>query len=682
MADDDEVGEGAALPVANRLRDLDRRGRWVAAAIALLLVLVPLVAAGVNHGRWEPQGDDALIELRARDVGTVRNPLVGQPSTSGSYGEQADNVAHPGPLGFIVLAPSVRLLGEVTGTLLAAALVAAASMLAVAWILFRQLGPRGGAAGAILVSLAAFSAGAAGLVDPLSSNFGRMALLAATVGVWAILCGDLRIAPLTVAFWSFAAQQHLSVLPAAAVVAGAGLAGAAFWIWRSPAGERLKQLAWLGGAVAVGVVLWAPVWWQQLTGSPGNLTALARYSGDSQRQDLGLRSAFSQVSSVLGPRPFLGRSSPKGWDLVAHRSTPGVLLTFAVVGAILVVGGWWRRREPKLIAAIAMVGVIAVAGIVTGTNIPDSPEQGRLNFFHWAFALSFFELLIIGWLIARLAPVVTPKLTHGRAITAGVVAIVVIAAVMVTPLVVHRQSDRLGQPIAAPVIRKLEHQLRRVPLLRQQSGPDGPGGVVGPMQGPILVLVNGDDRYIQVGDTVGARLTVDGVPIVFPPSSAGFVHPHRLADPCNVGGALVLSLVRGDLKPPPGTQIASVDAAPTLDRKALARLKAQAKGAHVDLGPELTAALDALPGDQGALVGATIGLRLGSRTDEVLLVRSNLDLLIDHPIASPKLDRADLVALRDSLPDGATTVVATKITAHLLTPEQLRAFRPDLTEAC
>ena len=112
----------------HRLRDLDRRGRIAAGVLALLLVLIPLVAAAANHGRWEPQGDDALIELRARDVATVRNPLVGQPSTSGTYGTDTANVAHPGPLGFVVLAPGARLFGEVWGILLSTAAVAAASL--------------------------------------------------------------------------------------------------------------------------------------------------------------------------------------------------------------------------------------------------------------------------------------------------------------------------------------------------------------------------------------------------------------------------------------------------------------------------------------------------------------------------------------------------------------------------
>ena len=664
-----DLGGRAELPPVHRLRGLTARGRAAAVALGVLLALVPLIAAAVNHGRWEPQGDDALIELRARDVFTDRNPLVGQPSTSGSYGEKAENVAHPGPLGFVVLAPSTRVLGPVAGTLVAAAAVSAASMLAVAWLLFRQLGPRGGAAGAALAALAAFSAGAAGLVDPLSSNFGRMALLAASVGVWALLCGDLRTAPLTAAFWTFAAQQHLSVLPAAAVLGGVGVLAAAVWVGRLRGPGRRQALAWAGAALAVGLVLWAPVLYQEVTGDPGNLTALSHYSGDGQREDLGPRSALNQLANALGPRPFVGRSSPKGWDLVAHRSTGGIALTFLAVGAVLALGSWWRRKEPKLLAAVAMIGVLSIAALVTGTNIPDSPEQGRLNFYHWAFAISFFLLLVTGWLLARLAPVVTPRLRHGRPATAVAVSAVVIAGTAITPLVVQRSSDRLLQPLPAAAVADLIDQL------------ESSDALVG-VSPPMLVLVNGDDRYIQVGDTVGARLAVDGWPVLFPPSSKGFVHPDRIADPCAVQRALVISLVRGDVAEPPGTKAADVDAAPTLDRAALDRLIEQAYGVPVEFGPDLQAALDALPGDQGDLIGATIAFRLGFRPEEVLLARFNLDLLIDHPIAEPALDHDDLVALRGSLPDGAATLVAEDLTAHVLDRHQLEQFRPDFFEGC
>jgi hypothetical protein len=112
-------------------------------------------------------------------------------------------------------------------------------------------------------------------------------------------------------------------------------------------------------------------------------------------------------------------------------------------------------------------------------------------------------------------------------------------------------------------------------------------------------------------------------------------------------------------------EIARVDGAPGLDRAALARIEEQAASAPVEIGPDLEAALAALPGDSGAFIGATIAFRLGERTQEIVLVRDTLQLLIDHPPASPSLDRDDLVALRDSLPEGAGAVVALELTAHL-----------------
>ncbi|MCU1357129.1 MAG: hypothetical protein JWM89_2547 [Acidimicrobiales bacterium] len=658
-----------------RLRDLDRRGRIGAAVVALLLVLIPFVAAAVNHGRWIPQGDDALIEMRARDVGTSRNPLVGQPSTSGSYGERAENVAHPGPIEFELLAPSVRLFGPTTGFLLVTASLVAACLVVSAWAVFRQVGPRGGSLAAVLLALGCFSAGAAGVVEPISSNIGRFPLLAGAVLVWALLCGDLRLAPLAVVVWSFAAQQHLSVLPAGAVVAGVGLVGAAWWVVRGdPDGglSRRAQLGWLGGAVGAGIVVWSPVLWQQLTGHPGNLSALASYSGDPARQDMGLRSAAGQVAHVLGVPPFLGRSSPRGWDLVAHVGTPQLVLTFVVAGALLAAGAWWARADRRIVAAVAMVGALAVAGLVTGTNIPDSPEKGRLAFYHWAFALSFFELLAVVWLVARLAPIVAPKLVHGRRSTAFGVTVAVLVGVAATPVVADRASDRLNQPIATTAIRALVADVRSSPALRR-------------VRGPLLVLVDGDDRYIQVGDTLAARLLAAGVDARLPTSSKGFAHPDHLLDPCRIDHAdhvLVVSLVLDVPTTVPGQTLAAVDAAPSLDADALGRLVAASAGAHVEFGPKLERALGALPGDQGSLIGSTLAFRLARTPLSVLLNRANLDLLIAHPLASPTLRHADLVALRDSFPDGATTVPATGLEAHLLTRAQLARYRPDLLANC
>ncbi|MBA3280900.1 MAG: hypothetical protein H0U29_01590, partial [Acidimicrobiia bacterium] len=652
----------------HRLRDLDSRSRLLAAVLALALLVVPLVAAAVNHGRWIPQGDDALIELRARDVGTARTPLVGQPSTSGNYGEGGDNVAHPGPAEFFLMAPGVRILGPVTGAFLTTALVGAASLLTVAWVLFRRLGPWGGALGVALGALVAFSSGAGGLVDPLSSNAGRLPLLATAVLVWALLGGDLRLAPLAVLAWSYAAQQHLSVLPATAVLAVAGLAGAAWWVVRGdPDGllSRRKQLTLLAGAVGVGVVVWAPVLVQQLTGDPGNLSALAGYSGDSERKDLGLRSAIDQVSHVLGFPPFIGQTNPSGWDLLERRSATLVSLTLGVVAVVLAAGAWWRRAERGLVAAVVMIGVLAVAGLVTGTNVPDSLEQSRINFFHWAFVLSFFELLVLVWLVARVAAHVSPRLTQARPIAGVVAAIVVVVAVAAAPLVIDRSNDRLPQAVATPALTELHETLRSSDVLARARG-------------PLVVMVNGVDGFVQVGDTVGVRLIADGYDVRFPPGSRGGVHPDRLLEPCRAANVLVVSLMLSDVVEPPGRELARVDSAPDLDRAALERMVRAAEGVDVELGPTFEAALEALPGNQGQNIGLSLDFRLGQIPERLLLNRLNLDLLIANPIQSPRFDPADLEAVRDGLPPGASNLVAEQITVHLLTPEELGVWQPDL----
>ncbi len=262
----------------------------MAALLAVVLLAAPLREVVVEMPRWSPFGDDALIELRARDTGTSRTPLVGQPSTSDAYGSDSVNVAHPGPLGFYVLAPGVRLLGATAGILVATMLVTLVSVVVAAWVVFRQAGPRAGAVGAVLLAGAMWTAGGAGLVDPLSSNFGRFALIATAVLVWALACGDIRLLPLTVGFWSFAVQQHLSVLPAGAALAGAGAIAVVVVAVRARSSGRpavLRVMRWVAVAVGVGLVLWAPVIGEELRPDRGNLTLLANYSEDLARVDLG-----------------------------------------------------------------------------------------------------------------------------------------------------------------------------------------------------------------------------------------------------------------------------------------------------------------------------------------------------------------------------------------------------------
>jgi hypothetical protein len=431
------------------------------------------------------------------------------------------------------------------------------------------------------------------------------------------------------------------------------------------AADRRDQLRWAGLGVAVGLVAWSPVLLEQLRHDPGNLRALARYSGDDARVDLGLRSALGQVARVLA-WPFLGRSGVEGWDLVEPPGA-GVWLAAGAVVAVLAGGAWWaRRRAPDLTRLVLVAGALAVAGVLTGTNVPDSPEQGRLNFFHWAFALALLQLLALAWLAAEVLRSRTDRLAP---VPAGVAAAVVVAALALAPLALDRHADRLAQPVPRATVDALVDAVLADDRLATRDG-------------PLLALVAGDDRYVQVGDTLRVRLRAAGRDVRFGPDSAGFVHPDHQLDPCRADGALVIALGLGAPADLPGRRLAAVEAVPGVDLAALDRLAAAARGTRFVAGGDLDAALAALPGDQGGLLGAVLALRLGSDPIDVLRTRATVELLRDHPPTSPRLDPGALDALAASFPDGVDALPATHLSIHLLDRAELAALRPDLTASC
>jgi len=137
------------LPTVHRVRDLGPRDRLIALALGLVPLVAPVSAAARQFGTWSPAGDDALIEIRARDVATSQRPLIGQPSSSSLYGKRERNAAHPGPIEFYLLAPAEWLLGGGMGMLSTIAVISGASVVIAAWAVFRQLGRGAGLAAAV-----------------------------------------------------------------------------------------------------------------------------------------------------------------------------------------------------------------------------------------------------------------------------------------------------------------------------------------------------------------------------------------------------------------------------------------------------------------------------------------------------------------------------------------------------
>lgn len=395
----------------HRLRDLDRSGKWVAAALAAALLLAPLLAFARYAPDWIPSGDPALMGLRALDVGTSSTPVMGQPSFSGVYVED-HLVRHLGPTHFYVMAPFVRAFGAPIGMLLVSLLIVGSSLLVAAWAVFRQLGPTAGTVAVVMLGAITFTTGAASLVNPVSSNIAGYPFLCSTVLLWCLLCGDLRLLPLTTGVVSFTAQQHLSVLPAltvATITCGAGLL---LFLRRNPTARR-HRARWSGLAAIVGLGLWLPVFFQQMLGNQPNLSELVTFSTHDDRPTLGFGTATRQVVHVLGLPPLLGQTNLDGQWLFAEVSAFTWATAGLVVAASLVAGWRWRRSDrhrfrfedpapeaesgstSRRAALVVMAALLAVAGLLSGASVPEGIEQYRLVFYHWALALAFFVSLTL-----------------------------------------------------------------------------------------------------------------------------------------------------------------------------------------------------------------------------------------------------------------------------------------------
>ena len=212
-------GPGVPSEHPYRLRDLPGRERWVAGALILVMLAPFVLSVGrAIQADWYPLGDNALISLRAQEVSKADFPLVGQPSTSHLYTE--NRIAHPGPIEFYWLAAPQRLLGPALGTILAMSALYFSAVLVTAWIVFRRAGPMPGAVACVALAGVLSASGGALLIDPLSSNAGGLPLLVLFAGAAGVAQGDVRLLPVTVAYGSWVAQQHLAiVLPAVVLVA-------------------------------------------------------------------------------------------------------------------------------------------------------------------------------------------------------------------------------------------------------------------------------------------------------------------------------------------------------------------------------------------------------------------------------------------------------------------------------
>lgn len=652
-----------------RLRDLSPRGLVVAGLLGLALLLAPAVALVHFLPDWGPTGDNALIALRAYDVGTARTPLTGQPSFSKYYGgDEHVSVDHPGALHFYLLAPFVRVLGPVVGMPLVSALVAGGVALTVAWVVFRQLGPRAGVIASALMALLMFARGAGPLTDPLSSIFSGYLLLATAVLVWALLCGDDRLLPLTAGVISFGVQIHLAVGPTMTLLAATAVAAVATLWWRAGIRHdlevRRRALRLVGVTAGVAALLWLPPIVQQLFGNAPNLSALWEYVTDSGRDDLGGSVARDQLAHVLGWPPLWSDTQLDGRDLLQPTS-PGTRWTAALTLAGLGLGGlWWRLRaratsdcrvgtgvHRRSLLAL-MVGVLVVAGYVNGSNVPVGVEAYRLEFYHWIWPLSFFVALAavllaadVGrWLVGHASRRSLSRLQPSRRTldlvwtfgVGGVVALMVALPLANTQL--DRRSNTLNFGMSTDLPRQVYGSLADQVMEQRDDIPSN-----------VMLATRGGFVIGQHHAALALQLENRGLRVWHPQLNTGYVADGRIMDRDDVDAALVLRLgddprTRG--RDGVGRQIARHETHPEMDIDAWADLVDQTAAIdRVALDPEQESYLATLPAEELLALTAKVNNLPDARPVDVLDSQL-LDFLYEAPFPSSLIDPSTVEQVR------------------------------------
>lgn len=422
------------------------------------LLAVPLLvgAVVVLSRSWYPAMDWALIELRIRDVGSSKNPLLGPFSR---YGWN-----HPGPLMFWLFAPVYRLLGVgSTATLAAGALWNAGMVVAVA-ALARRAGGRslllllGGA-----VALLCASLGGEVLVDPWNPWVSLLPFTLFMLATWATTRGDLLMLPVLVATGSFLVQTHVGY---GALVAALGTWALAFVVataWRAR-GDRTewprhrRRLVRLGAAsVGLGLLLWSGPIADQLTNDPGNVRQTTSYFVNNDDPSIGLREAGTVVGRSMAPlAPWFGGPEPQSiFTAELERTNPllalPVLSVFAVASAVAA-----RRRDRDALLLAGTVAVGLVAGSLALTRI-----SGEAFFYivRWWWILAMFTWVSAAWSLARAVPLEAlgrwRATASAVALPTGLLVIVVAGAVttasVLEPIETDTNNDaveELTEPVA------------------------------------------------------------------------------------------------------------------------------------------------------------------------------------------------------------------------------------------
>lgn len=380
------------------------RAPWFLVTLVTSLAVVWATGRGIARA-FEPIGDNALVELRARDVFTRHHPWLGTWSSASVSSGQDLN--HPGPFLFDLFVVPVRLFGSRWGIAGGGALINLGAVWGSVLVARRLGGPRAALATAVAAGGLVWSMGSELLYDVWMPNILVLPAFAFLVLIWAVVLGHARALPVAVAIGSFCAQVHVSYVFLAPALLAAGLI--ALLVRRR---RRPGTTAMIGVAVAVGLLAWAQPIWEQLTGAgEGNLTRLAS-SGDGGGERIGLSLAVRMLANVVAIppgwlrngydrsiplNPWIGEGGERRLDTDGIAGLPFALVAVGVgVGVVAALVWWTRHRGDETTGAGATV--LAVTAVVALFTTAISPVDGfglAPHKFRYLFAIGAFAAAVM-----------------------------------------------------------------------------------------------------------------------------------------------------------------------------------------------------------------------------------------------------------------------------------------------
>jgi hypothetical protein len=388
-----------------------RRAAWL---VWTVLAVPFVVAVVVLHGRnWHPVLDLAMTELRVRDVGGARTPLIGLPGRIGRFPDQG---SHPGPLSFYLLAPVYRAFASTAWSLLLSMVVLDLIAIgAVMWLAQRRRSTRLVLAAGGFVVIVIRGYGMLVLTQPWNPYLPLLCWLVVMFAAWSVLLGDHRMVIVVAIAGSVAAQTHMPYLGLCVGLGGLCVAAMVLGVVRHPL-ERAAVGSALAGAGVVSLVLWTPVVIDQIRNTPGNLSMLNTYFRNPPEEPVGLGEGVALLLRHLDVwRVVSGTFGGDGFFVdAAYRLdgtvVPGLLFIVVWFAAVVVA---WRMRHRALLALHALLGFTMTLAIISMGRI-----FGKVWYYLtlWAWSVTLLALVSVIWtgLAAATHPWKRPRLLdHG-----------------------------------------------------------------------------------------------------------------------------------------------------------------------------------------------------------------------------------------------------------------------------